>query len=97
MPDCNAPEENTLVDSARRHLAQYDDMAELIRIGAYRTGSDPAIDEAIRHHPALEAFLAQGKEERTDLADGYARLREILEGGAEIAVEAADADAETGP
>ena len=52
----------------RRLLSTYEDMAELIRIGAYRQGSDPAVDEAIRHYPAIEAVLKQDKGERADLA-----------------------------
>lgn len=80
MPDCNSDDENKLVNRARSLLATYEDMAELIRIGAYRNGSDPAIDEAIRYYPAIDAFLEQEKQERTTLSEGYERLREILEG-----------------
>jgi flagellum-specific ATP synthase len=78
MPGCNSQEENELVMRARRLLAVYDDMAELIRLGAYRKGSDPGVDEAIRYFPALEAFLGQRKNEATTLAESYARLGEIL-------------------
>ncbi len=35
-----------------QHLSVYEDMAELIRLGAYRKGTDPAVDEAIRLYPA---------------------------------------------
>jgi len=80
LPGCNSEAENALVLHARRLLATYEDMAELIRIGAYRKGSDPAIDEAIRYYEPLEAFLAQGKHERADLAGGYAALAAILGG-----------------
>ncbi|MBX6321159.1 MAG: flagellar protein export ATPase FliI [Rhodospirillaceae bacterium] len=78
MPGCNTDEENALVRRARQLISTYEDMAELIRLGAYKQGSDPAVDEAIRYHPALEAFLAQAKGERADLAGGYARLAQIL-------------------
>lgn len=78
MPGCNSDEENAVVSKARRLLATYEDMAELIRLGAYRKGSDPAVDEAIRYNAALEAFLAQGKKEAADLASGYQILAEIL-------------------
>jgi flagellum-specific ATP synthase len=80
MPACNVAEENEVVQRARQLMAQYDDMAELIRLGAYRRGSDPLVDEAIRHQPALEAFLAQAKDERAVLADGYAALAAALAG-----------------
>ncbi len=78
MPGCNSPQENEVVARARQLLAQYDDMSEMIRLGAYRKGSDPLVDEAIRYNPDLEKFLAQGKAERTDLAGGYGGLSQIL-------------------
>lgn len=78
MPGCNSEEENRLIAAARVHLATYEDMAELIRLGAYRQGSDPRVDEAIHYYPALEAFLAQRKDERADFAAGYAALGEIM-------------------
>ena len=78
MPGCNAETENALIAAARAHLATYEDMGELIRLGAYRRGSDPRVDEAIRYYPALENFLSQKKDERADFASGYAALAEIL-------------------
>jgi len=78
MPGCNTPEENEIVNMARRHLANYESMEEMIRLGAYRAGADPEIDEAIHYHPALEAFLAQDRKDQTSLGDGYARLAAIL-------------------
>jgi flagellum-specific ATP synthase len=65
---------------ARQVMATYTDMEELIRLGAYRAGTSPEVDEAIRLHKPLEDFLSQGKEEATSLADGYRRLAEILSG-----------------
>jgi flagellum-specific ATP synthase len=54
---------------ARQVMATYADMQELIRLGAYRASTSPEVDEAIRLHKPLEAFLAQGKEEATSLAE----------------------------
>jgi flagellum-specific ATP synthase len=82
MPGCNSEAESALVAKARRHLSTYEDMAELIRLGAYRKGSDAKVDEAIQLNPALEAFLGQRKDERADLASGYAALAGIVGGGA---------------
>lgn len=78
MPRCNSDDENTLVERARRLMSAYEDMAELIRLGAYRHGSDPQVDEAIHHRPAIEAFLAQQKGERTSLEDVYAMLAQAI-------------------
>ena len=63
---------------AKQVMATYADMEELIRLGAYRPGASPDVDQAIRLHDPLEAFLAQGKEESTTLAEGYRRLEQIL-------------------
>ena len=78
MPDCNSEQENALVQVARNLLSTYEDMAEMIRLGAYRKGSDPAVDQAIQYYPALENFLRQRKDETTNLEKGYNELAEIL-------------------
>ncbi len=78
MPDCNSNAETTLVNMARNLLSTYDDMAEMIRLGAYRKGSDPEVDRAIHYYQPIEDFLAQVKEEHSSLEEGYAKLAEIL-------------------
>lgn len=78
MPGCNSEAENALVQRARALMSAYENMAEMIRLGAYRHGSDPATDEAIRFQPSLEAFLKQAPRERADLDESYAELARIL-------------------
>ena len=85
MPACQTPREREITGEARRALSSYSNMEELIRIGAYRAGSDPTVDQAIRLNPALEAFLGQDKEEATDLETGFARLEAILAGSGAVA------------
>jgi len=78
MPGCQLPDERQVVTEARRALSSYANMEELIRIGAYRAGSDPQVDRAIALNPALEAFLGQDKDEATSLEDSFGRLAAIL-------------------
>ncbi|MGI9415119.1 MAG: flagellar protein export ATPase FliI [Hyphomicrobiales bacterium] len=78
MPRCVDPETFPHVLRARQLMSTYDDMEELIRLGAYRSGSDPKVDEAIGYNPRLEAFLAQTRDDITSLEDGYALLARIL-------------------
>ena len=78
MPACQTPEERLITADARQVLAAYANMEELIRIGAYRAGADPAVDRAIRLNPALEAFLAQDKNEVESLESAFERLADIL-------------------
>lgn len=78
MPNCNNADENAIVGKARQYMAAYDNMAEMIRLGAYRRGSDPVTDEAIHYNPAIEAFLSQDKDDRSDLPHGYEQLAAIF-------------------
>jgi flagellum-specific ATP synthase len=82
MPKCNSAGEQELVTRARAELAAYEDMAELIRLGAYKMGTNPEVDRAIALNAPLETFLKQKKDERADLASGYANLSKIVDGGA---------------
>ena len=67
----------------KRLLSIYGDMEELIRLGGLPGGgSNSETDEAIQLFSALEAFLAQGKEEATNLGEGYRRLAQIVGAGA---------------
>jgi flagellum-specific ATP synthase len=79
MPGCQLPHERAAVTAARRSLSAYANMEELIRIGAYRAGSDPEVDRAIALFPALEAFLSQDKDEATSLDDTFGALSQIVE------------------
>jgi len=87
LPDCNSEGENELVTRARRLMATYEDMAELIRLGAYQSGADADIDEAIYYQPQLESFLSQGIGECASLADGYQALAEILATGPDVQID----------
>ena len=78
MPDCNTDGENRIVSKARSLLASYEEMADMIRLGAYRKGSDPKIDEAIVYYSSLEEFLSQDKNEKIKIEEGYQKLTEIL-------------------
>ena len=78
MPAATEPRYRETVAAARRVMATYADMEDLIRLGAYRRGSSPEVDEAIRLNPALEAFLSQTPDETSNLSDSYRMLAEIV-------------------
>jgi len=78
MPACNTQEEQAVVARARAPLALYEDMAELVRLGAYKSGTNAEVDAAVKLFPRLEAFLAQRKDEQSKLGEGYAALETIL-------------------
>ena len=79
MPRCVPAEQLPNLQEARRLMAAFSDMEELIRLGAYRKGTDPDVDRSIEMNGPFEAFLSQRKEERTSLDDCYAMLAHLLE------------------
>ncbi len=79
MPRCLSPEQNMLVTKAKQLLGRYEDMAELIRLGAYRKGTDREVDEAIARYPKLEAFLSQYKDDTDTIHDSFAKLAACLD------------------
>ena len=79
MPACQTPGQWALVKRAKQLITTYEDMAELIRLGAYRKGADALVDESVKFYPQIEEFLSQFKNDNTSLEDGFKRLAKILE------------------
>lgn len=78
LPKCNQEPENKLIMIAKEYYSAYVEMADMIRIGAYKAGSDPKIDMAIKYYPHIEEFLKQRDNERDDLPSGYNKLATIV-------------------
>ncbi|UCV08957.1 flagellar protein export ATPase FliI [Dechloromonas denitrificans] len=57
--------------------ARYTQVRELIPLGAYVPGADPATDRAVERWPAIEAFLGQGTREAAPLAETLQRLEAL--------------------
>jgi len=81
VPGCNNAEENALTRRARAILATWADMADLVRLGAYRSGTDPVVDEAVTLAPRIEALLRQEKQQDSPLEASFAGLRAALAPG----------------
>jgi flagellum-specific ATP synthase len=58
----------------RAILATYQEVQDLIRIGAYVRGSSPQVDKALELMPRVEQFLRQDIGERSS----FAQTREAL-------------------
>jgi flagellum-specific ATP synthase len=78
-PGCLTAEQAVLVRRARRVLALAAEMADLVRLGAYRAGTDAETDAALRIAPGIEALLRQEKGEASGLDEAFARLTEALD------------------
>ena len=71
--------------SIRNSMAVYAKAEDLIDVGAYHSGSNPEIDEAIVKHGLIEKFLVQGVDEPSSLEETLTRMSEIT--GVEIPPE----------
>lgn len=67
-----------LAQKLREALATYRDAEDLINIGAYKPGANPKIDKAVKVIDALNAFLKQGVDEKTDMTKTLRELQGIL-------------------
>ena len=65
----------------RRHLATYEENRDLVLMGAYRPGADPAIDAAIAYHPAVMEFIRQDADAIVPMADAIAELTGVFGDG----------------
>jgi flagellum-specific ATP synthase len=74
MPAVTQPEHREQAALMRKLLAVYARSEDLVRIGAYKPGSDPDLDRALRARPAMRAFMTQDSNERMHLADCVRRL-----------------------
>lgn len=62
----------------RRLVAEYDEAEDLINLGAYEHGSNPAVDRAIALRDPVLNFLQQGITEHTSFKKTLAQMREIV-------------------
>ncbi len=82
MPSITSEEQREAAGQLREHLARYRRSRDLVSIGAYQRGADPALDEAIERLPAIERFLRQRPTEALGLAETVAMMRATVSGDA---------------
>lgn len=78
LPDCHTELEYSVMIHARKMLAKYADMEDLIRIGAYKPGADPDIDAAIKFFEPMDAFLGQRKVETLTSMEAFTEIYAML-------------------
>lgn len=93
MPSVASPSHQADASRLRELLARYERSRDLVQIGAYEAGTDPALDEALVRLPALEAFLRQRPDEFNELESTVAQLQAAVGDGV-LAGNPADAPTE---
>ncbi len=77
MRNVTSPEHILWAQKFRELLANYRDAEDLINIGAYKSGSNPKVDEAVRLHDQMEHFLKQNVDDPCDLKTTLQILADI--------------------
>jgi len=67
-----------LAQTLREALAHWREGRDLVEIGAYRHGTNERLDRALALMPGIDAFLRQGVDEKSGMAETLARLEALL-------------------
>ena len=78
MPRIATPAHRQTADEARRLLASYARVEDLLRVGAYERGQDRETDRSVDAHQPLMAFFRQRMEEEPP-EDAATALRAVLD------------------
>lgn len=78
MRAVSTPEHAKLAQKLRETLAIYKDAEDLINIGAYKPGSNPKIDKAVKVIDAVNDFLKQRVEDPTNFTQTIRMMQQIL-------------------
>jgi len=73
-----APEHMSAARRLKRLYSLYQRNHDMISVGAYQAGNDPAVDEAIEMNAEVMAFLAQTPDQAHSLTDSVAQLEALV-------------------
>lgn len=71
-------DQRKLIQEAISILSTYEKNKQMVEIGAYRQGTHPELDNAIRTMPKLDQFLCQDMDQQVRRIDALADLTELL-------------------
>ncbi|NMB75385.1 MAG: FliI/YscN family ATPase [Myxococcales bacterium] len=77
------PEQLAAARRVRAWWSAFESRRELIAAGAYQSGAEPLLDEALRRRPRLLEFLAQPPRECADAQETERRLRALVDAESE--------------
>lgn len=75
MPMVVSPSHMSAARELRELMAAYNDIEDLVSIGAYKPGSRPISDRALERHDDILSFLRQDKTDGTSFHDSTERLK----------------------
>jgi flagellum-specific ATP synthase len=78
LPDLATEQEARWARQCVAQLATYDKSHQMVEIGAYRAGTNPALDKALKLVPQIERFCQQAVDAPVARADALRGLRGLL-------------------
>lgn len=79
MSSVVSPEQIEAARKFKSAFSRYQRSYDLISVGAYMPGSDPALDQAIQLYPKLESFLQQGMMQHENYDDSIQKMMTIFD------------------
>jgi flagellum-specific ATP synthase len=76
--DICQPEQLAAVADARDQFALYRRNEDLITVGAYQAGANPALDRAVKLNQPLTQYLRQATDESMPREDSFAQIQQLL-------------------
>ncbi|MGI6152227.1 MAG: flagellar protein export ATPase FliI [Christensenellaceae bacterium] len=77
MPEIVTEEQNEMAGFMRNIMSEYNDVQDLISIGAYKQGANARVDKAIELREPILRFLKQGVSEESTFEQTIEMMREI--------------------
>ena len=77
-PLITTPEHMSMTQNFRGIYSLYQQNRDLISVGAYQPGTDPAIDRAVRMHPQVIDFIGQDMNQSVDFDSSRSQLAQVL-------------------
>lgn len=78
MSDIVDPEVLRMASELREILASYQEVEDLITIGAYKPGQNPRVDRAVQKHEHVLNFLKQSADKPYSIEDCWRSMKEIV-------------------
>jgi len=78
MPDVTSVEHQQRAREVIRLAALYQDVQDLVNIGAYAAGTNDEIDRAVKAQPEIRRFLQQGVDEKVSFEQAGEELKRLV-------------------
>ena len=79
MPSVTTASHRQQAQQFKQRYSTYQQHRDLISVGAYQAGADPAVDNAIANYPSLVHFLQQSVDEAVSSEQSLAQLADVVE------------------